>query len=267
MAAKEFYRNARAYDIAFSDRYFSEECDFLIWCLENHSTLNNNQLEEKSFIELGSGPAKHAREFAKRGWRSVALDISDDMIDYAKSEAEREGLQMETVVADMTDYKLQKPVILTSTLMESISHLVTNKQMIDHFKSVAENTVSGGIYVIEATHPMFFFPDNEPNRWVSRKGKTRVEVTFGLPTDEYNSITQQWMVTTRMKISNGNGTEYTSETVNPVRWYLAQELKALIELSGVFDKYWFYGSMYNIPPSDIDESEESDAMVIVLRIK
>jgi hypothetical protein len=48
---------------------------------------------------------------------------------------------------------------------------------------------------------------------------------------------------------------------------LAQELKALIELSGSFDKYWFYGSLYYLPPKELDESEESDSMVVVLRAK
>lgn len=139
--------------------------------------------------------------------------------------------------------------------------------MISHFRAVARNTLPGGIYVIEATHPMFFFPDDEPNTWVSRRGKTRVEITFGLPTDEYDSIKQQWMVTTRMKIKEGKEAEIIVENQSPIRWWLAQEMLALIELSGVFDKCWFSGSMYSIPAIDFDNSEDSDAMVIILKIK
>jgi hypothetical protein len=151
--------------------------------------------------------------------------------------------------------------------MESISHLVTNEQMVNHFKAVAQNTVSGGIYVIEATHPMFFFPDNEPNTWVSRRGKTRVEITFGLPTDEYDSVKQQWMVTNRMKIKEGKEPEVVVTNQSPIRWWLAQEMLALIELSGVFDKCWLYGSMSYVPPVELDNTEDSDAMVIILKVK
>jgi SAM-dependent methyltransferase len=267
MVNKDFYRNAHAYDIAFSDRYFNEECDFLEWCLINHSRLTDEQLSNKSFLEMACGPARHAREFSKRGWRSVGLDISEDMIKFAAEEAKNEGSNIETVVADISDFNIDKPVIMATTLMESISHLVTNEQMISHFKSVARNVVHGGIYVIEATHPLFFFPDNEPNTWVSKNGKSKVEITFGLPNDEYNSVTQQWLVSTRMKITDTDGKEYVTESKSPIRWYLAQEMKALIDLSGVFDKYWFYGSLYNIPPLKLDDSEDSDAMVIVLRVK
>jgi hypothetical protein len=114
---------------------------------------------------------------------------------------------------------------------------------------------------------LFFFPDNEVNTWVSRKGKTRVEITFGLPTDEYNSVKQQWMITSRLKIKEGENPEAVVENKSPIRWWLAQEMLALIELAGVFNKCWLFGSMYTIPPVELDDSEDSDAMVIILRVK
>jgi hypothetical protein len=42
-------------------------------------------------------------------------------------------------------------------------------------------------------------------------------------------------------------------------------MKLMIEKAGCFEKAWFFGSMYFIPPKPLDESEDSDAMVIVLR--
>lgn len=263
--AKDFYKHAKAYDIAFSDRDFISECNFLEWALQKHSKLKKKNLSKKSFLELGCGPAKHSREFAKRNWRSAALDLSEEMINYASQEARKENLNMELVVADMTKFKLNKKVVLAATLMESISHMISNDQMINHLKAVAKNLVKGGIYVIEATHPKFFFPDNEPNTWKSKEGNTKVEVTFGVPSDTYNTVTQIWETTTIMRIQEGKEEPNVFESVSPVRWYLAQEMKALIDLSGAFEKYWIYGSMYNIPGKKIDTSEESDAMVIVLR--
>lgn len=267
MSGKDFYRNAKAYDIAFSDRDFETESNFLIWSLENHSNISYRQFPQKTFLELGCGPAQHVREFARRGWNSVGLDLSEDMIKYAMDETKKEKIEAQFLVGDMCDFQLDNPVVLSATLMESISHLVTNEQMISHFRSVAKNMVSGGIYVIEATHPMFFFPDDEPNTWTSEGDGMKVDITFGVPSDSYNTITQQWLMTTKMKITESNGHEFLTETKTPLRWYLAQEMKALIELSGVFDEYWFYGSLYSIPPFELDTSENSDAMVIVLRVK
>ena len=267
MKNNNFYQNAKAYDIAFNDREFDTECDFLEWCLKNHAKVKKTKLAKKRFLELGSGPSRHAIEMARRGWNAAALDLSKPMLDYASDLAETEGVKIKTINADMTNFKLDKKVILSATLMESISHLITNEQILSHFKSVADNTVPGGIYVIEASHPMFFFPDKEANKWTTEENGYLVEVTFGEPNDKYNSVTQQWEMTNKIKFYKNDKLIYSDETKNKLRWYLAEELKALIELSGVFDKYWFYGSLYFTPPKPLDESEDSDAMIIVLRVK
>ncbi len=112
---------------------------------------------------------------------------------------------------------------------------------------------------------MFFFPDDEPNTWSSKEGNTKVEVTFGIPSDTYNTVTQIWETTTIIKIQEGKEEPKIFESVSPVRWYLTQEMRAIIELSGAFDKYWMYGNMFNIPGEKLDTTENSNAMVIVLR--
>lgn len=261
--SKEFYRNAKAYDVAFLDRDFTNECDFLEWCFNNYGKVKESK--KKRFLELACGPARHAREFAKRNWKSYALDISDEMVEYAAHEAKKEKVEINGIVDDMINFKLDKKISLACTLMESIAHITTNDDFVAHLRSVAKNLRPGGIYVIEATHPQFFFPDNEPNTWTAKEDKFSVEITFGAPTDTYNSLTQTWLSTTRMKIKNGKAPEVVTESISEVRWYLLQEMKLLIEKAGRFDKAWFFGSMYFIPPRKLDESEDSDSMVIVLR--
>ncbi|PKL88455.1 MAG: hypothetical protein CVV23_10225 [Ignavibacteriae bacterium HGW-Ignavibacteriae-2] len=262
--ANEFYAHARAYDIAFSDRDFKRECDFLEWCLTKHGNINN---ADKSFIELAAGPGKHAREFASRGWYSAALDLSPEMVAYAAIEARKENLNIKTINEDMSKFVSRKKYALAGTLMESISHLTTNEQMISHFKSISKSLMPGGIYVIEATHPRYYFPDDEPNQWTSKEGNNKVEITFGTPSDSYDSITQTWDITTRMKMWENDSLILNTEEISRVRWYLFQEMQMLIELSGVFDKYWVYGSMFFLPPKEFDNTEDSDAMVLVMRTK
>lgn len=267
MDNKEFYRNARAYDIAFSDRDFAIECDFLEWCLNEHSTLRVKDKKNKSFLEMASGPSRHTIEFAKRNWRSIALDNSPDMLGYAEELAEKEGVKIDTIAEDMTKFKMKKPVLLAATMMESIAHINTNEQMLSHLKCVSDSLVPGGIYVIEATHPNGFFPEDEANIWTEEKDGMKVKITFGLPSDHYDYITQVWNVTTKLDIWNGTGKKYTTTSKINLRWYLAQEIKALIDLSGAFEKYWFYGNAYSIPPYQFDNSDEADSMIIVLRKK
>jgi SAM-dependent methyltransferase len=267
MSSPEFYRNARAYDIAFGDRDFVDECNFLEWCLAHHSSLN----AQHSFLELACGPARHAREFARRGWRAVGLDLSPDMLDYACKGAKRDGVFLETVAANMDDFDLNQPVALAANLMESLSHLVTNEQVVSHLRAVSRNLWPGGVFVIDMAHPSTIWRDSLPNYWLSRSTDTpyfrdepftEVDILFGAADDPYDWITQQWLVTTRLTIREEGQPERVIEHQHPHRWYQVQELKALIDLSGAFSQVWWYGDMLTPAPPLNDESER---MIVVLR--
>jgi SAM-dependent methyltransferase len=271
MSSPEFYANARAYDIAFGDRDFREECDFLEHCLSNFGLPEAHN--RQSFLELACGPARHAREFARRGWRAVGLDLSEDMLDYASEGAEADGVHIETVQGDMTNFALNQPVALAANLMESLSHLVTNEQVVAHLRAVSKNLLPGGIFVIEMAHPDSIWRDSLPNTWTSRSTDseifrntpyTEVDVLFGSADDQFDWVSQQWTVTTRLNIRDEGKPERVVQHQYPHRWYLAQELKALIDLSGAFSQSWWFGNMV-VPPPALGNGPESDRMIVVLR--
>lgn len=272
MSSSEFYRQARAYDVAFGDRDFIGECDFLEWCLRAHgaacSPNRQNVLTSTvgncSFLELGCGPARHAREFARRGWSATGLDLSSDMLAYAADAACREGLTLRTVAADMCDFNLPEPVALAANLMESVTHLVTNEQVVAHLRAVARNLLPGGIFVLEMAHPAWLGRDTLPNTWTARDGDLEVDVLFGAADDPYDWFTQIWQVTSRMTVREPGRPEYTIESHHPHRWYLAQEFRALIDLAGVYEAVWWYGDM-GIPPAPLDTPDATDQMIVVLR--
>ena len=275
MSTPEFYANARAYDIAFGDRDFVDECNFLEFCLREFGTLaignglsstptSQLPIANLSFLELAAGPARHAREFARRGWRAVALDLSDDMLAYASAGARNDGVRIETLAADMTDFALAEPVALAANLMESLTHLTTNDQVVAHFRAVARNLLPGGIFVIELAHPDSIWRESLPNFWTSRENGAEIDILFGAKDDPYDWITQQWTVTTRLNIREEGVPERVVESHNQHRWYQVQELRALIDLSGAFSKTWWFGNML-CPPPPLTNSDESDRMIVVLR--
>ncbi len=260
MSTPDFYRNVRAYDIAFGDRDFHAECDFLNWCLLAHGDCHG----EPSFLELACGPARHAREFARRGWHSIGLDMSADMLEYAARGAEQEQVKLETRCADMCNFTLPEPVCLVANMMESLTHLLTNDQVVAHLRAVARSLRAGGVYVIEMAHPAGIWRDNLPNRWSASAEDMQVDIVFGLREDPYDWITQQWTVTTQLTIREPGQPERFVEERNNHRWYQPQELAALIALSGAFSQVWWYGDML-VPPPALDNSESSNRMIVVLR--
>lgn len=259
----EFYKQAKAYDIAFNSRDYKDECDFIEACFKKSFTLRHENGGLR-FLELCCGPAAHAREMAKRGWISSALDLSEDMVEYAKQKSQEERLNVECICADMTDFKLERPVHLVGSFTESITHLTENEQIITHFKTVAANLFPGGIYIIETAHPRYFFPEDEANTWKEKEGNLEAEITFGAPGDEYDSLAQRWNVTAKMALYEDGKLVASSDTKSPHRWLLLQEVKMLAQLSGVFEEPQFYGSL-GMPLTEL--TPESDSMVIVLQAK
>jgi len=148
--------------------------------------------------------------------------------------------------------------------MESITHLTTNAQIVAHLQAVAHNLQPGGLLVIESAHPATLWRDNLPNAWTARDGATEIEALFGLADDPYDAVTQVWTVTSRLSIREPGLPERIVETRYPHRWCLAQELRALIDLSGAWDASWWYGNLA-IPPHPLDDSDDSERMVVVLR--
>ncbi len=144
--ANFLYRHPRYYDIVFR-RSVAPEIDFLVDLFRTHV---GRPL--RSLIELGCGPGYHARAFALRGYAASGLDRSEEMIRFARQEAEREGAAVEWIVGDMRDFQLPTPVDLACCLFDSIDGLHSIDDFVRHFQAVAGSLVSDGIYVIGQSH-------------------------------------------------------------------------------------------------------------------
>lgn len=211
MSSPEFYANARAYDIAFGDRDFKAECDFLEWCWREHGATS-----ERAMVELACGPGRHALAFARRGWRAVGLDMSEDMLAYGEAIARQTGVTVEWQAADMRDYTLAAPVGIAASMMESLTHLVTNEDVVTHLRAVARNLVPGGVLIIEMAHPSTLGREHLPNTWTMREGDMQVDILFGRQDDPYDWVTQQWIVTTRLTIRQHGLPVRVVEHITPI---------------------------------------------------
>jgi len=57
-------------------------------------------------LDVGCGTGRHAREFARRGYRVTGVDLSPGMLRVAREKAAAENLQIEFVEADATNFLL-----------------------------------------------------------------------------------------------------------------------------------------------------------------
>lgn len=71
-------------------------------------TLKNAEpIKDRDFLDVGCGTGRYALEFVRRGCRHVTgIDISEEMVDYCRRDAKKEGLENKTefVRTDLLDY-------------------------------------------------------------------------------------------------------------------------------------------------------------------
>ena len=152
----------KVYDIAFSFRDFEAEAAFIV---EAHSKMSTPASSLSSFLEVGCGPARHTMLLAQSGIpkRSVGMDLSSGMIEYARERASEQGLEGRTgfVVADMTSPEGFKGSVVDSDelfdaaaiMLGTFSHCLDNDSAVATLRNVGECVKPGGILVIELGSP------------------------------------------------------------------------------------------------------------------
>jgi SAM-dependent methyltransferase len=252
----EFYEAACAY------RDVPGDVDALLRWSEKHRIAAAGPL--RSALELAAGPAEHARELARRGLEATALDLSAAMCAWAKDAAAAAGVSLAVVQADMRDFSLPGRFDLAISMLNSLCHLLTLDDLVEHLAAVARHLVPGGLYIVELAHPADYFTAERrtSSQWSSDVDDGTVSVRWGGRTDTIDPITQITKEHVSITLRRRDGAVRTVTDVVPNRFWTATELAAAFRLAGGLVLAAGYG--------DFDADSPVDAagawrMILVLR--
>jgi SAM-dependent methyltransferase len=254
------YERAELYDIAFSYRDFGAEIDVLTaW----YDRMTGRRAPAR-VLELGAGPAQHAREFARRGAEAWALDMSPAMSDYARAQAEAEGLRLEVVTADMTAFEPPRQFDLALLMMNTVTHALTESAVVGLLESVARSLVPGGVFVMEVAHPADdeSHPEGEPARqWTVTRGKTTVDIRWGGTENLVDLQRRVWTANVELNANiDGRRVSYVDQV--PMRAWKRRGLDEAIQRAGGFGTVQFYG---DFAPDAAFERPDAWRMIYVLQ--
>ena len=230
------YDEPEVYQLACAYRDVPAESGALLTWLDRHAKISDGV---RSVIEFAAGPAEHARELARRGLRATALDHSAAMCRYAAAQAETAGVELDVVEADMRDFRIAdadgRPVRfdLAITMLNSVCHLFTLDDLVNHLTAVAAQLAPGGLYIVELAHPADFFAA-EPrtsNEWTVEADGAHAQVHWGGRQDRIDPLTQVTDEHMTIKVTRADGTVRTVSDVVPNRFWTLTEFTAAIRLA------------------------------------
>jgi len=229
----QIYNQAKYYEIAFSFIDPKKQGNLFEQFIKKYS-----KIKVEAVLDLACGTALQLREMAKRGYEAIGLDASSGMLDFLKKESLREGVKIDTVTADMNNFKLKQRVDFAYIMMGSIVYTKNNDSLLSHLNSVADCLNSGGLYLIENlninwANPKFW----KPQTWTMKQGKIKVKTTFKLtPKDLLSQLVTQ---TIKLEIDdNGKKMEFMDK--DEVKIISPEEFKLLVEKNGKFEFVGFF---------------------------
>lgn len=251
------YEYPEYYEIVFGKRQIAKQVSFLDKIFRKFSNV-------KTVLDIACGRGPHLISLIRKGYECDGLDISWRMMQPLKEDLDKMKLYAEMYQQDMTNININKKYDACICMVNSIQILLTNKDLVNHFRSVAKILKKGGIYVVEMDHPKefaCFFSNNQKKFYVKEfeKDDVKIKVTFEkLGFDLEKGIEKNNLI---FEV-NDNGKKIKLVDDSPIRRIMPQEFLALA--GDEFELVKFYGDFeLNVSLND----ENASRMIAVLRKK
>ena len=228
----KIYENPLYYEIAFSFFDPKQQIDSFERIIKRFS-----KIKVRSVLDVACGPSLQLLEFARRGYDAVGLDLCPEMLAYLQGKAKEEGVRIETVQADMCDFRLERKVDFTFVMMGSLV-VDSDEKLLSHLNSVACSLKRGGLYFIQ--NKAVNWPKNEEQTWTMEKDGITVKTTFSM---RWKNLIDQ-IYTERIVIEvkdHGHVKQLREE--EELKFVFPQEFKTLIRFNGKFEFLgWWKGT-------------------------
>jgi len=170
-----FDRIADYYDALHEDVDYPAECALL-------EKIVSRFLHRRpaSLLDLGCGTGSHALILAERGYRVTGIDASAGMLRVARAKAR--GRRNPTFVrADMRRFDLGRAFDAAVCMDGAYTHLLTERDLLAHLRTVRRHLVPGGVYVFEFAQALR--TETEGPGWIYREGPPQLLWLYDLAFD------------------------------------------------------------------------------------
>jgi SAM-dependent methyltransferase len=250
-----WYDYPRFYDIAFREDT-PREAAFIEAACRQYCPF-----PVRTLLEPACGSGRLLVEMAARGYRVTGFDLNENALDFLRQRLRRRRMKANVFAADMTDFRLRRPVGAAFCTVNTFRHLLTEEAARRHLECVSAVLRPGGIYILGLHLLPLDAAEEDGERWTERKGKTQVTVTLRVLSFDRRRRVER--LRTSMLVRTGAKTFRLRDEFS-FRIYTAGQFRRLLASVPAFELCGCYDFWYDID-YPVRLSNESADTVFVLR--
>jgi len=250
----DWYSAPRYYDLVFSS-LSEREAEFLTAVATEYGPGNVRRV-----FEPACGSARLMEKMALRGFDVAGIDLSPNMVRYAKERLARNGVKARVRVADMSDFRSGKRFHMAHCLVSSFKYLLTEQAAASHLQCVCDSLVAGGIYVLGFHLSEYAVQKQERERWVGKK--RGLEVVCNITSWPPNQRSRMERIRSRLVVKEHSRTD-RFETHWKFRTYDELQVKRLLAKVPDFEHVSTYDMSYDLDGEQELGAERLDQVLIL----
>ena len=215
-------------------------------------------------FEPGCGGGRLVVAMSADGYDATGLDLSPAMVRYANRQLRRRGLPGRVVEGDMTDFEFDEKFDAVHCTFNTFRHLMTTRQVSDHFACVAKSLHRGGLYIL-GFH--LIPPDAEEaeiERYRAKHGGTDVSVT--LRVKDFDRRTRVENIRINVKATKRSGKIERIVSEFPLRLYNARQVRKMFrDIADDFELVAVHDFDYDIDIENEIDDDAADSIFILRR--
>jgi predicted TPR repeat methyltransferase len=202
---------------------YTEEFDFYNNFLKNYNCT--------SVLEVGCGTGHLGAAFNEAGIDYTGLDLSEDMLQIAKTNHP----QCRFIQADVRNFELDKKLEATIITGRTISYLVKNTDVLDAFASINKNMLPSGLLCFDCINANHFMPliknGLHTTHIAAFKNKNYSRDSYWQTALAQQGFCFNWQAVYYEENKNG-GLDKIGEDESVIRTFCKDEIILLLELTG-----------------------------------
>lgn len=220
-------RHASLYDLFYAQKNYAEEAEFVHQCINKY-----HKGKAVHLLEMACGTGKHSYHLWQKGYKIVATDYSEDMLDCARENHKQWNTDVKFRNLDMRNpfFEGEKPDVILC-LFDSIGYLRSNEKILGLLKFVKHQLNDHGLFITEYWNAGAFLRHYEPSR--TRKFRTPDSEITRVSETEIDYKNQLAHVHYTITEKSEDSIEHTIKEVQSNRYFLHQEMELFFQQAGL----------------------------------